>query len=151
MICLGLPTLRPLYLKGTGRSGYYSQRQTPREGDSELPQYASKPMKPTPPLPPVNNQPLKKEERPKTPNFFRGSTMSDMTSEMEPARGAQHTRRVSKPAVVHTRWHSDSDSAEGILGGSSDRRRGRNSGAKWNRSRASGDGERRLSNWPLRG
>ncbi|KAG7293557.1 hypothetical protein NEMBOFW57_003610 [Staphylotrichum longicolle] len=50
MICLGLPTLRPLYVKGTGTT-LYERGHTAQQGDPELAQFASKPASPTPPPP----------------------------------------------------------------------------------------------------
>jgi len=144
MICLGLPTLRPLYLKSSGQTGYYEQRRTPHP---ELPQYANSKSRTGTPA----TRPPLQDERPKTPNFFRGSAAtSDTAVELEPQPRSGQPARPTRPLVAHTRRHSDdADSEDSILGMSRQWRGGerRESGSK-----ATSDGERRLSkNWPLRG
>jgi hypothetical protein len=149
MICLGLPTLRPLYVKGTGTTLY--ERGHTGQQDPELAQFASKPASPTPPLPPPDQK-----ERPRTPNFFRNSGATDVMLEMEMAPNTPQTR-LSKVAAARIRGQS-ADSSDAILGLSAERGRGwardgaaggRNSGAAW-KNRLTSDSERRLSNWPLR-
>lgn len=150
MICLGLPTLRPLYVKSTGTT-LYERGHTGQQGDPELAQFASKPASPTPPLPPPDQK-----ERPRTPNFFRNSGATDVMLEMETATDTPQTR-LSKAAAARVRGQS-ADSSDPIFGPSVEQRSrgwpreglagGRNSGAAW-KNRTS-DSERRLSNWPLR-
>ncbi|KAK3896683.1 hypothetical protein C8A05DRAFT_39770 [Staphylotrichum tortipilum] len=144
MICLGLPTLRPLYLKSRGRTGYYETRRTP---NPELPQYSmSRSRKGTPGV-----HPHRQEDRAKTPNFFRGSAATSETAvEMEPTARSIQPAPPTRPLAAHTRSHSDdADSSDSILGMS---RQGRGGGRREGGNRATVDRERRLSkNWPLRG
>ena len=144
MICLGLPTLRPLYLKSSGHTGYYEQRRTPHP---ELPQYANSKSRATTPA----TRPPLHDDRPRTPNFFRGSAAtSDTAVELEAQPRSGQPACPTRPLAAHTRSHSDdADSEDSILGMA---RHGRGVGRRGTGNQATSEGERRLSkNWPLRG
>ncbi|KAK3343475.1 hypothetical protein B0T25DRAFT_300146 [Lasiosphaeria hispida] len=171
MVCLGIPTLRPLYLKQRGLSQAYGERGNTHASNSELPQFTmcdQKPLDPTPkPAPIVQQEPapiITQQEKARDPSpppsFLRDSSSSHtMVESPEPY--------PARPESVYTRGRSDSDSVDDILGlydSERSRSRGRNTKFNdynnsnistspptviWVKSEVFVDVEKNLENWPL--
>ncbi|KAK3386813.1 hypothetical protein B0H63DRAFT_520889 [Podospora didyma] len=162
MVCLGIPTLRPLYLKYRGESIGYGDRYHTHAEDPELPNFTMCDQKPLDPAPKYEqSQPLeeREERRQQTPNpsfspppnYMRdsGSSHTMVGSEAAPSPEPQHF--LTKPASVHKRGHSDRDSVDDILGlydVERSRSRGRSRNTNISRDNSNNNSKTSLNNPP---
>lgn len=178
MVCLGVPTLRPLYLRQRGMTIGYSDRANTHATDPELPLFTMCEQKPGDSKPPAEKQemkekpqgnPLEKPEEveqaqgmqysssPEPKSFLRDSSSSRTAVESSPS---PEPCLPMKPESVRTRDRSDSvDDILGLYDSDRSRSRGRNVPVHttvsqpteiWVRSEFRVDVERQDSAWPLR-
>ncbi|KAK4454849.1 hypothetical protein QBC34DRAFT_103193 [Podospora aff. communis PSN243] len=174
MVCLGVPTLRPLYLRQRGMTIGYSDRANTHATDPELPLFTMCEQKPGDSKPPTEKQEMKEkpqekpqeveqvQEKPCTSSsepksFLRDSSSSRTAVESSPS---PEPCLPTKPERVQSRDRSDSvDDILGLYDSDRSRSRGRNVPVDttisqpteiWVRSEFRVDVERQDSAWPLR-
>lgn len=160
MVCLGIPTLRPLYLRTRGLSIGYADTHTTHAIDPELPEFVMLDRKSHESSSPPTAPQAGHDTRPRTPSFLLRDSGSSHTV-VESVPRPQPRVQLERPASAHTRGRSEPDSVDDILGLYDERRspsRGRNKdmtgtglGGIWVRNEVSIDREDRDIDWPLRG
>ncbi|KAK3938887.1 hypothetical protein QBC46DRAFT_460024 [Diplogelasinospora grovesii] len=112
MVCLGIPTLRPLYLKKRGMSIGYGDRRHSQYGNDEdvLPQFEMCGPEPQPPLPP-SEKPLSEPQR-EPQNPFNDPTTDSRRSSQE-TQYNQQMHPVRDSASSHTMVESIHDEEMG--------------------------------------
>jgi hypothetical protein len=173
MVCLGVPTLRPLYLRQRGMTIGYSDRANTHATDPELPLFTMCEQKPGDSKPPAEKQAMKEDPQeksqeagpiqekhysssPEPKSFLRDSSSSRTAVESSPS---PEPCLPMKPESVRTRDRSDSvDDILGLYDSDRSRSRGRNAPIHtdisqpaeiWLRSEFQVDVERQDSAWPL--
>lgn len=150
MVCLGIPTLRPLYLKQRGMSIGYSDRAHTHNSDPELPLFTMCEQKPPAPVPPRTSEKVEAESAevaegigektghmeleesatqadartssPGPTSFLRDSSSSHTMVESSPSPEPH----VQRPESARTRDRSDSvDDILGLYNSDRSRSRGR--------------------------
>lgn len=153
MVCLGIPTLRPLYLKQRGMSIGYSDRAHTHNSDPELPLFTMCENKPPTQPPQISEKPMVEDTRvieattnkmgkieeeqheiqpdepgsdPQPTTFLRDSSSSHTMVESSPSPEPQ----IQRPERARTRERSDSvDDILGLYDSDRSRSRGRAKGA----------------------
>ncbi|KAK0634269.1 hypothetical protein B0T17DRAFT_512881 [Bombardia bombarda] len=137
MVCLGIPTLRPLYLRRRGTSIGYADRVHTRldacnDDDQQLPQFSEKKpidlpqnIQQTPPnfspqvynLNPIDHKihELRDPTPQETPNYLRDSASSHTMVESSPSPEFHPTTTMCRPPSAHVK-RGRSDSVDAILG-----------------------------------
>jgi hypothetical protein len=163
MICLGIPTLRPLYLKTRGTSiGYadtHDDDSSPEADDPESPPRFTMSMREQ--KNPPSSSGMGHDIQPQTPDF-RCDSASSHTVVQSFSSSEPILPRLARPAGAHTRLRSDPDSVVDDILGLYDERRGQQSrrmnkvgpgvesGGIWVRNEISIDSREWDDNWPLR-
>ncbi|KAL2127220.1 hypothetical protein VTI74DRAFT_11078 [Chaetomium olivicolor] len=157
MVCLGIPTLRPLYLRRRSTSIGYGDHHTAHRDDPESPQFTMCEPKEQPPSTPPSEKAMPGQvPRPQSPNFLRDSASSHTVVESTPSTDGTP---LTKPPPAHTKGHNNSDSVDDILGLYKERSRSRGrshqppvggpSGVIWVKNEVTVNREQRHENWPL--
>ncbi|KAK0638975.1 hypothetical protein B0T16DRAFT_337447 [Cercophora newfieldiana] len=169
MVCLGVPTLRPLYLRQRGMTNGYSERANTHATDPELPLFTMCEKKPGDQKLPAEKQlvheepqytaPIQEkhtESNPEPTSFLRDSS-SSRTAVGTPLSPEPY---LTRPESAHTRGRSDSvDDILGLYDSDRSRSRGRNRPVHdtgrppteiWVKSEFRVDEERQDGAWPLR-
>jgi len=168
MVCLGVPTLRPLYLKQRGMTIGDSERANTHATDPELPIFTMCEQKPAAPKPQEATQVEETEEAEEAPgkshhhspeptSFLRDSSSSRTMVESSPSPEPYPTR----PESAYTRDRSDSvDDILGLYNSDRSRSRGTNKtgdadcdrppSTVWFKADRQMDMEAQDGGWPLR-
>ncbi|KAK0614370.1 hypothetical protein B0T14DRAFT_570311 [Immersiella caudata] len=179
MVCLGVPTLRPLYLRQRGMTVGYSDRANTHATDPELPLFTMCEQKPGEFKPPAKKQVIQEEQQekpkplekpqemeptqekqykssPEPTTFLRDSSSSRTAVESSPSPEPC----LPRPESVRIRDRSDSvDDILGLYDSDRSRSRGRTAPVHnsisqpteiWVRSEFRVDVERQDAAWPLR-
>ncbi|KAK0706177.1 hypothetical protein B0T26DRAFT_444813 [Lasiosphaeria miniovina] len=142
MVCLGIPTLRPLYLKHRGRSIGYGDRQHSHASDPELPQFDMVDQKHAGPsqgpqlgeqgpIPHDHKRQDHKQDHKQQiilpasppPSYVRDSTSSHTVVEPEPS--PEPLPELAKPLNVYSRGRDSVDDILGLYDAERSRSRGR--------------------------
>ncbi|KXX79235.1 hypothetical protein MMYC01_205620 [Madurella mycetomatis] len=118
MVCLGIPTLRPLYLRARGMSTGYADTQPTLLSGQELPQFTMHGQKrPTDSSPPISH--TERDVKPHIPNLVPDS--GSLYTMIESRFSQEAVVNPIRPSSAHTRGRSDPDIVDDILGYYDDR------------------------------